>query len=220
MKNIFFGPFVLAFLTLLVSTLVIFPASASEEFAASMKPYAGRFLNAAEVKKVLTGNTIVRLRTGKRGRVSEVYWYYKTAEEREVTRESSSENNHTSKWIADPVKGYCHYSSYGLEGCSKLRIAIEGEEVKVHFVGGSRERILTLHEGEYSGGGYVDRIKPKKVVKAKQKQSDFEKPAPSTETQGHLNVESRLIVLKRLFDKGLITADEYETKRQEVLKNL
>ncbi|MCZ6494764.1 MAG: hypothetical protein O6924_01145, partial [Alphaproteobacteria bacterium] len=105
MRKIIYGSFSLALLASLGMTLFTHPASASEEFVAKMKQYAGRILSLADVKKVLTGNTVVREITSRRGlsrgRVYEVYWHYKTAKTRELSYSVSWRKEHVSKWFTD-----------------------------------------------------------------------------------------------------------------------
>ena len=157
MRKIIYGWFALALLAGLGMTLFTHPASASEEFVAKMKPYAGHILSPAEIKKVLIGNTVVSTRTGRRSRtVYEVYWYFKSPEKRAVDYSVDWENMQprTSVWSASKDEGYCHFRRTGRKYCRKLRISIDGEEVKITLVGGSKDRTYTLEEGEYSGQGY------------------------------------------------------------------
>ena len=167
MRKIIYGSFVFALLASLGMTLFTLPASASEEFVAKMKPYAGRILSPAEIKKVLTGNTVVHTRTGRRsGTIYEVYWYFKSPEKRSVdySVDWSGMQPHTSDWSVSKDKGYCHVGrkrrGSPLYCRKKLRLSIQKDDENEDMVSitfsedGKKDRTRVLKEGEYSGQSY------------------------------------------------------------------
>lgn len=47
-----------------------------------------------------------------------------------------------------------------------------------------------------------------------------EEPVPYDSANGGASVEERLMELRNLYDRSLITEEEYETKKQDILKDL
>lgn len=74
-----------------------------------------------------------------------------------------------------------------------------------------------------SGGGGMFRPDPVELVIDHSERSEAAAPAAPEETPADSSVsslEARLAVLKRLYDRGLITQEEYRLKKQQLLERL